>query len=91
MRSRFTAFAVGDPAYLLKTWHPRARPAELTLDPDRQWYRLDVGRTVQGGIFDHEGIVSFRAYYRDAEGFGEQSEASRFVKEDKQWFYLAAA
>jgi uncharacterized protein YchJ len=26
MRSRYSAFAVGDPAYLLATWHPTTRP-----------------------------------------------------------------
>ena len=29
MRSRFTAFAVGLPDYLLATWHPSTRPASL--------------------------------------------------------------
>ena len=32
MRSRYTAFAVGDVDHLWRTWHPRTRPAELTLD-----------------------------------------------------------
>lgn len=90
MRSRFTAFALADPAYLLKTWHPRTRPDELELDAEKHWYRLDVGRTVQGGIFDDEGIVSFRAFYRHPDGAGEQAEVSRFVKEHGQWFYVAA-
>ena len=26
MRSRYSAFAVGDAAYLLRTWHPSDRP-----------------------------------------------------------------
>ena len=29
MRSRYSAFAVGDAAYLLATWHPSTRPAAL--------------------------------------------------------------
>jgi SEC-C motif-containing protein len=32
MRSRYTAFARGDAAYLRVTWHPSTRPAELALD-----------------------------------------------------------
>ena len=33
MRSRYAAFAVGDEAYLFRTWHPRTRPDDLTLPP----------------------------------------------------------
>ena len=32
MRSRYSAFVVGDAAYLLATWHPSTRPAELELE-----------------------------------------------------------
>jgi uncharacterized protein YchJ len=39
MRSRYSAFAVGDTAYLLRTWHPSARPPTLSLDPDLVWTR----------------------------------------------------
>lgn len=90
MRSRFTAFALGDAAYLLKTWHPRTRPATLTLDPTVTWYRLDIGHKLGGGIFDHEGIVAFRAYYRSPDGPGEQYEVSRFAREGKHWLYVGA-
>jgi SEC-C motif-containing protein len=33
MRSRYSAFAVGDAGYLLRTWHPARRPRNLSLDP----------------------------------------------------------
>ena len=36
MRSRYSAFAVGDAGYLLRTWHPSRRPADLALDPDTE-------------------------------------------------------
>lgn len=42
MRSRYSAFAVGDARYLLATWHPSTRPSSLELDPDQVWRRLDV-------------------------------------------------
>ena len=48
MRSRYTAFAVGDAAYLVRTWHPRTRPDELDLDPATQWAGLTVLRTERG-------------------------------------------
>ena len=40
MRSRYSAFAVGDAGYLLRTWHPSGRPRTLSLDPALRWTRL---------------------------------------------------
>jgi SEC-C motif-containing protein len=88
MRSRFSAFAVGDPEYLLATWHADTRPATLELDPDRRWYRLDVLATREGGPFDRAGVVEFEAFHRGPGGAGTQREVSRFVREDGRWFYL---
>ena len=42
MRSRYSAFAVRDAGYLLRTWHPSARPRNLSFDPALQWTRLAV-------------------------------------------------
>lgn len=42
MRSRFSAFAVGDAGYLLRTWHPRTRPEELRIDPEVVWTSLQI-------------------------------------------------
>jgi len=90
MRSRFTAFALGDSAYLLRTWHRNTRPKTLDLDPTMQWYRLDIVWTERGGLLDSEGQVSFRAYYRHPDGAHGQREVSRFVRESGHWFYLDA-
>ncbi|MDO9378851.1 MAG: YchJ family protein [Nocardioidaceae bacterium] len=88
MRSRFSAFAAVNPAYLLATWHPSTRPASLELDADRRWYRLDVLATSAGGPFDTDGVVEFCAFHRGPEGRGQQRERSRFVREDGRWLYL---
>lgn len=88
MRSRYSAFAVGDPAYLLRTWHPSTRPAELTLDPELRWYRLDILATTHGGMLDTEGTVEFEAHYRSPDGAGSQHETSRFIRASGAWFYL---
>ena len=88
MRSRFSAFAVGDSAYLLRTWHPSTRPREIELDDDVRWYRLDIDATEAGNPFDSEGIVAFTAWYRSPDGPGALEERSRFLREDGQWFYL---
>jgi SEC-C motif-containing protein len=84
MRSRYSAFAVGDPAYLLATWHPSTRPRTLALDPDVRWIGLVVLATTGGTMLAAEGTVEFRAHHRS----GSQHERSRFVREAGRWFYV---
>lgn len=90
MRSRYSAFAIGDTAYLLDSWHPATRPAGLELDPGMAWRRLDILDTVGGGPFDDTGIVEFAAHYRLAGERGVQHERSRFVREGGRWYYVDA-
>ena len=90
MRSRYSAFAVGDPAYLLRTWHPSTRPRTLTLDPDQQWSRLVVLAGTGGGLLDTEGTVEFRALWVHRGRSDALHERSRFVREDGQWLYVGA-
>ncbi|RPA63524.1 hypothetical protein EF294_08510 [Gordonia oryzae] len=90
MRSRFSAFAVGDREYLLATWHRRTRPGDLELDDEIDWYRLDVTETSGGGLFDDAGEVAFVAHHRTDGVRRTMSEHSRFVREDGRWFYLDA-
>lgn len=89
MRSRFSAFALGDSAYLMRSWHPSTRPAALELDGGVRWYRLDIVNTVKGGPFDRDGIVEFCAFYKGA-SVGVQEETSRFLRENGAWFYVDA-
>ena len=84
MRSRYSAFAVGDPAYLLATWHPTTRPRTLELDDGVRWTGVDVLTTTGGSMFETEGTVEFRARHRS----GAQHENSRFVREGGRWYYL---
>jgi uncharacterized protein YchJ len=35
MRSRYDAFVACDEAWLLATWHPSTRPAEVRFEPGR--------------------------------------------------------
>lgn len=91
MRSRYAAFAVGEGAYLLRTWHPLTRPGALELDPAVRWMRLDIHRTVRGRMFDTEGIVEFTAHWRQDGQRTRQHETSRFLKVSGAWLYLDAA
>lgn len=97
MRSRFTAFALNLPDYLLATWHPTTRPHSLELDESLRWYRLDILKAT-GGPFDPQGTVHFAAYYRSAPGTpksqkvgGLQTEVSQFTREKGVWYYLDGA
>jgi len=90
MRSRYSAYVVGDASYLLATWHPTTRPRTLDLDPDQRWYRLDIVGTSRGGMLDTAGTVEFTARYRLDGRAGEQHENSRFVRENRRWLYVDA-
>jgi SEC-C motif domain protein len=91
MRSRYSAFAVGDLGYLLRTWHPSGRPEKLSLEPDLRWTRLAVLETQDGGLFDSAGTVQFRAVYVQDGKRGVLAETSRFVREDGRWSYVGPA
>lgn len=88
MRSRYSAFVLLDVGYLLRTWHPDTRPAGLDLDPALQWRRLDIIATRRGGPLDSDGVVEFAAHFRHDGERGVQQETSRFVREDRRWYYV---
>jgi SEC-C motif-containing protein len=84
MRSRFSAFAVGDTGYLRRTWHPSTRPRSLRLDPGQRWTHLEIVSRAGGGLFDTTGTVEFRAHHDG----GVLHETSRFVRDNGEWTYL---
>ena len=88
MRSRYSAFAVGDSAYLLATWHSGTRPRSLALDPAVRWTGLEVLATTGGTLLAAEGTVEFRASHLVGGQPGTQHERSRFVREDGRWRYV---
>jgi SEC-C motif-containing protein len=88
MRSRFSAYAVHDSLYLLRTWHPTTRPDDLTFDPALRWVRLDIVDSGDAGPFGRASTVEFRAHYTQHGQRGELHENSRFVRHDDAWTYL---
>lgn len=88
MRSRYTAFSLGEEAHLLRSWHPSTRPAHVEIEPDLEWRRLVILDTSLGGPFDAEGVVEFEAHWRQAGERGSLHERSRFVREDRRWYYV---
>ncbi|WP_437021002.1 YchJ family protein [Streptomyces sp. enrichment culture] len=84
MRSRYSAFVERDEAYLLRTWHPRTRPARVGLDPGMRWTGLEILETSGGSAFHTTGTVTFRASFRG----GALHERSRFERVDGAWVYV---
>lgn len=93
MRSRFSAFVVGDEDYLMRTWDAASRPPELKLNapdaPSIRFYRLDILDVKDGGPLDDTGIVEFEAFYK-GDAKGSQHERSRFARHDSGWVYVTA-
>ena len=87
MRSRYSAFVLGDASYLLATWHASTRPAQLSLESGVKWLGLEV-RQIK--VVDPEHAeVEFVARQRDASGRAHRlHERSRFVRQQGRWFYV---
>lgn len=88
MRSRYTAYAVGHADHIFRTWHPRTRPADPTLDPEVVWSGLRILRAEAGGVGDETGLVEFVASNSGPLGRGELHEVSRFVRRAGRWTYV---
>jgi SEC-C motif-containing protein len=87
MRSRYSAYVIGDEPYLLATWHASTRPASLGLEPGTRWLGLSVKSARDTG--PERAEVEFVARYRVGGGSAVRlHERSRFVREDGRWLYL---
>jgi SEC-C motif-containing protein len=89
MRSRYSAYVLRLRDYLLATWHPATRPAELELDDPAsratKWLGLDVRAARAEG---DRGEVEFVARYRVGGASAQRlHERSRFERVDGRWYY----
>ncbi len=86
MRSRYSAFVRGLADYLLATWHPRTRPAALSLEEGVHWLGLQVR---QHRVLDEaHATVEFVARSKQGGRATRLHETSRFVREDGRWYYV---
>lgn len=83
MRSRFSAYVLGQYEYIYSSWHPRTRPALDTLKPEPgiQWIRLKIITTTADS-------VEFKATYKRQGKACHLHERSRFQREQGQWYYV---
>ena len=88
MRSRYTAYVLGDAAYLRRSWHPDTCPADLSLDAGVQWLGLKIERHTR--ISPTHAEVVFIARYRLDGRVYRLAEHSRFVLEQGRWLYCEA-
>ena len=88
MRSRYTAFFVGDADHLLASWHPRTRPEAIEIDGDLRWTGMRILDVEAGSADEATGIVEFRASWTERGTQGELHERSRFVRQSGRWWYL---
>jgi SEC-C motif-containing protein len=89
MRSRYSAYVLGDIDYLLASWHADTRPDRLDLGDvaATRWLGLEVRRHAMTGA--DTAIVEFVARYKSGGAPAVRlHELSRFVREDGRWFYV---
>jgi SEC-C motif-containing protein len=88
MRSRYSAYALGRPDHVFRTWHPRTRPEQVEPSQGLTWTGLKILDTEAGLPGDDEGVVEFEAAYRTSAGPGVLHERSRFARRAGRWCYL---
>lgn len=87
MRSRYSAFVLGNAPYLLATWHADKRPPSIEFNPAQKWLGLRVVRAQTTGSDTAE--VEFIARFRIGGGSASRlHERSRFVREGDGWLYV---
>lgn len=88
MRSRYSAFVLGLADYVLATWHPDTRPAELELEsaPSPQWLGLTIKSYTHQD--DAHATVEFVARYKRNGRAFKLHETSRFERVAGRWLYV---
>ena len=84
MRSRYTAYVIGDLAYIRKTWHRDYCPPDLSLEGLPEFIRLQI---VSHSHSNNRGYVHFRAFYYTQDELTWMEEQSQFVKLSECWLY----
>jgi SEC-C motif-containing protein len=74
-----------NPAYLIATWHPTKRPAQLDFTPGQEWLLLRILASSTNG---ETAMVEFTARSRIGGRSDVLHEISRFVREGGHWFYV---
>lgn len=84
MRSRYSAYVLGNTDYILETWHPDFSPMSIRKDKDLRWLKLDI---LNFSKQDETATVEFEARLLEAGRVNALHEKSHFVLEEGRWFY----
>ncbi len=92
MRSRYSAYCIGNVDYLIATRHPSKRKFDERINLKKSiettaWESLTIISTWRGHKNDTAGSVEFVAVYSQPE-WGQLHERSRFIKDNNHWFYV---
>lgn len=92
MRSRYSAYVVGEVDYILQTNHPDTREgmdreAIKAWSDKSDWQSLNIIETEAGLADDIQGIVEFQAVYKIDNVPQIHHERSIFDKIDGRWYY----
>jgi SEC-C motif-containing protein len=86
MRSRYSAYALHLPTYLLSSWHESTRPHGLE-DDELEWTGLQIHGHKQ--LDPAQATVTFTAFFKTPDGTpGTLKEESRFLFEQGRWWYV---
>lgn len=88
MRSRYTAYALGNLDYIKRSWHPDTLPPDLRLVPGQSWVRLAIKRTEDGRENHNTGVVEFVAISKRNGRARRMHEVSTFEKLGGRWVYV---
>jgi len=91
MRSRYTAYVIGDIDYIAATMQDRALigfdPKEAKLRSNETiWLKLEIIGTKQKN--KNLGLVEFKVYYQEYGKDFIQHEISEFKLKNGKWFYV---
>ena len=87
MRSRYTAYVVGEVDYIYDTHNPKTRMGLSKEEikhwsESTKWNKLEIIETIDGQDKDSEGIVEFKGYYDENGETLFHHERSLFKKID---------
>lgn len=53
-----------------------------------KWLKLEIVKTIDGGEDDTEGIVEFKAYFREGKRRQVMHQTGKFLREFGHWVYF---
>lgn len=90
MRSRYSAFVLGDIDWIIDSHHPDTVDEVSREDIEQwasgsEWLGLRIRGTEAGGADDDEGEVHFRARYKVGSQQVDHVERARFLRHEGAW------